>query len=665
MSSLDVYKLVQEYGDTLVGAYIANIYQSGRRIILKLRGKEIQRRFLVFDPGIRVNLSDRLYEWEHTGLVQALRRHLRNKKIVSIDQHAFDRILLVRFHNNYEIVCEIMPRGFFVLVRDGKILAADRYDVMRDRAILPKKEYKFPPNPPKSILEMSFDEFKNVICNAKTIFNGLQKLGLGPKYALEICERSKIDKDRDINDITIRLEEIKQLFDCVTDFVKEVILSRDAYVYFSGKKPCFFAPTKLVIGEGLEIKKFECFDDVVDFYFEEVHHDLSTDEAEKIKQITEYKKKLIKIMKHQQEAIKGLSEKIEKARELVNILYENYQEIEKILSIIRKAKDERGLEWDEIKFLIKEAKKQGAAGVQIIDEIHDDGTIVLRIGQHRISANFRESVNDIARRIYQRIKRMEEKIKGAIIALNETKEKIKELDQKMLQIDTGDKVSIFEPERKWYHGFRWFFTSNGFLTVAGRDAQTNEVLLRKYMGKDDIVLHAEIPGGAVVLIKDARNKAKETDIMEAAIYAASYSKAWSIGLSGVDVFMTFPENISLSPPSGMYLKKGAFIVKKKEIIKNVPLEIAIGIKVYEKNNAFGALITSCPIKTAMIQTDKYILIRPGKKNKNEIAKEIRKKLVEWLLEKKLKKPNRWIAEKIISLEKIVDLIPGASEIVVD
>jgi len=228
-----------------------------------------------------------------------------------------------------------------------------------------------------------------------------------------------------------------------------------------------------------------------------------------------------------------------------------------------------------------------------------------------------------------------------------------------------EKVSLFEPERRWYHGFRWFFTTNGFLVVAGRDAQTNEVLLRKYMEKDDIVLHAEIPGGAVVLIKDAKNRVKKEDIMEAAIYAASYSKAWDVGLGATDVFMTFPEHISFSPPSGMYLRKGAFMVKKKELIRNVSLEVAIGIKVYEKNSALGVAIISCPRENAMMQTDKYILIRPGKKDKNEIAREIRKILIEWLLENRLKKRNRRLAEKIIQIEKIVDLVPGPAEIVVD
>jgi len=665
LSSLDVYKLAQEYKNIIVGTHVANVYQYGRNIIFKLRGKEIRRRFLVFEPGVRVNLSNKIHEWKYTNIVQAFRRHLKNRKIVSVYQHAFDRIMSIRFHGGYEAICEMMPRGFLVLIQNGKILVADRYDTMRDRAILPKKEYQFPPNPPRNVLKMSFDEFRSLIYNAKTIFNGLQKLGFGPKYALEICERLGIDKNLDVADIS--LDEIKHLFDYAINFVNEIMSSIEAYVYFKNGVPCFFAPTKLIIGEGLEFKKFEYFDDALDFYFEETCRSeiMGVGGIDDVKRMTEHKKKLMKIMEHQQEMIKSLNEKIEKMKELVNVIYENYADIEKVLKAIRKAKDELDLDWDEIRSRIKKAKMQGIKDVQIIDEIRNDGTVILKIGQHRVSTNFRESINDIARRIYERIKKMEEKVKGAILALNETKKKIKDVDQKLKAMVMEEKVSLFEPERRWYHGFRWFFTTNGFLVVAGRDAQTNEVLLRKYMEKDDIVLHAEIPGGAVVLIKDAKNRVKKEDIMEAAIYAASYSKAWDVGLGATDVFMTFPEHISFSPPSGMYLRKGAFMVKKKELIRNVSLEVAIGIKVYEKNSALGVAIISCPRENAMMQTDKYILIRPGKKDKNEIAREIRKILIEWLLENRLKKRNRRLAEKIIQIEKIVDLVPGPAEIVVD
>ncbi len=33
--------------------------------------------------------------------------------------------------------------------------------------------------------------------------------------------------------------------------------------------------------------------------------------------------------------------------------------------------------------------------------------------------------------------------------------------------------------KKWFEKFRWFVSSDGFLVVAGKDAITNEVLVKK------------------------------------------------------------------------------------------------------------------------------------------------------------------------------------------
>ncbi|ABL78147.1 ribosome rescue protein RqcH [Thermofilum pendens] len=130
----------------------------------------------------------------------------------------------------------------------------------------------------------------------------------------------------------------------------------------------------------------------------------------------------------------------------------------------------------------------------------------------------------------------------------------------------------------WYAQFRFFFTSNGFLVVAGRSAGQNELLVRRYMEPGDIFLHADIHGAAAVVLKTGGKQPGEADIAEAAQFAACFSSAWKGGLYAVDVFWVPAEQVSKKPPSGEYLAKGSFMVYgKKNYVRGVKLELLVGL----------------------------------------------------------------------------------------
>ena len=52
----------------------------------------------------------------------------------------------------------------------------------------------------------------------------------------------------------------------------------------------------------------------------------------------------------------------------------------------------------------------------------------------------------------------------------------------------------------WFEKFYWFLTSENYLVVAGRDAQQNELLVKRYLGKDDLYLHADLHGAATTIL---------------------------------------------------------------------------------------------------------------------------------------------------------------------
>jgi predicted ribosome quality control (RQC) complex YloA/Tae2 family protein len=57
----------------------------------------------------------------------------------------------------------------------------------------------------------------------------------------------------------------------------------------------------------------------------------------------------------------------------------------------------------------------------------------------------------------------------------------------------------------WFEKFYWFISSENFLVISARDSQQNEMLIKKYTRKDDIVFHTQIQGSAFTVVKNIDN----------------------------------------------------------------------------------------------------------------------------------------------------------------
>ena len=54
----------------------------------------------------------------------------------------------------------------------------------------------------------------------------------------------------------------------------------------------------------------------------------------------------------------------------------------------------------------------------------------------------------------------------------------------------------------WFEKFYWFVTSENHLVLSGRDAQQNELLVKRYLRKDDLYVHADLHGAATTIIRN-------------------------------------------------------------------------------------------------------------------------------------------------------------------
>jgi len=73
--------------------------------------------------------------------------------------------------------------------------------------------------------------------------------------------------------------------------------------------------------------------------------------------------------------------------------------------------------------------------------------------------------------------------------------------------------------------YRKFETSGGLKVVAGKNQEQNEELVKKFIGKNNLIMHTAKPGSPFCIIL-GRKKPKRKDIKETAVFCARYSQAW-------------------------------------------------------------------------------------------------------------------------------------------
>jgi predicted ribosome quality control (RQC) complex YloA/Tae2 family protein len=143
--------------------------------------------------------------------------------------------------------------------------------------------------------------------------------------------------------------------------------------------------------------------------------------------------------------------------------------------------------------------------------------------------------------------------------------------------------AVLRPVRKqmWFEKFSWFISSDGYLVLAGKDAQQNEMLYKKYLKKGDVYVHADIHGAASVII---RNKPKSPDspippstLSQAGSLAVTCSSAWD-SKAGMSAWWVNADQVSKSAPTGEFLPTGSFMVRgKKNFLPPAVLLLGFGV----------------------------------------------------------------------------------------
>jgi predicted ribosome quality control (RQC) complex YloA/Tae2 family protein len=237
----------------------------------------------------------------------------------------------------------------------------------------------------------------------------------------------------------------------------------------------------------------------------------------------------------------------------------------------------------------------------------------------RITLDLKKSIEENAGDYFERAKKTRKKAEGAKKAVIDQKIKLEALKKESVKEEEKTKKAQ-RHNKQWYEKFRWFISSEGFLCIGGRDATTNEIVIKKYAEKNDIIFHTDMAGSPFVVlkIKDKTTPPTQISFQEAADFTAVHSKGWKLGMSTLDVFYVTPEQVTKEANSGEFLTKGAFMIRGKTSYLTPTMNYAVG--------AYDGIVMGGPFDAVKKHCKEYVEISQGNEKTSDVAKIIQKKL---------------------------------------
>src|SRR3989304_470280 len=101
-----------------------------------------------------------------------------------------------------------------------------------------------------------------------------------------------------------------------------------------------------------------------------------------------------------------------------------------------------------------------------------------------IELKLTEPIEKNAARYFEKAKTLRKKIEGVKATIIRAQHELTALKPR----EEKTKITRVQREKEWYEKFRWFHSSEGFLCIGGRDATTNEIIIKKNTKPEDLVL---------------------------------------------------------------------------------------------------------------------------------------------------------------------------------
>uniref|UniRef100_A0A8C7H7J9 Ribosome quality control complex subunit NEMF n=1 Tax=Oncorhynchus kisutch TaxID=8019 RepID=A0A8C7H7J9_ONCKI len=616
-NTVDIRAVIAEINANYLGMRVNNVYDIDTKTYLIRLQKPDTKSILLVESGLRIHSTD--FEWPKnmmpSGFAMKCRKHLKSRRLTQVKQLGVDRIVDIQFGSDeaaYHLIVELYDRGNIILAdheytilnllrfrtaegeEDVKIAVRERYPVENAR-------------PPEPLI--SLERLTEVLSKAT---NGEQvKRILNPHlpYGATLIEHCLMEVGLPG---FIKVDNAPKILDALQ--MAEVYMEKTASFDGKGyiiqkceKKPSLapekpeelltyeeFHPFLFAQHANSHYVEFDTFDKAVDEFYSKMESqkiDVKALQQEKqaLKKLDNVKRDHVQRLEalHQLQEVDGLR------GELVEM---NLPIVERALQVVRSALANQ-VDWAEIGLIVKEAQAAGDPVACAIKELKlqtNHITMLLKnpyivpeeveeehvaeVAEEKkgkknknkekgqkgkpkkdqpmlVDVDLSLSAYANAKKYYDHkrtaAKKEQKTVEAAQKAFKSAEKKTK---QTLKEVQT---VTTIQKARKvyWFEKFLWFISSENYLTIAGRDQQQNEIIVKRYLraGKSYGQLsnvHTSVP-------------IPPRTLTEAGTMAVCYSAAWDAKVI-TSAWWVHNHQVTKSAPTGEYLTTGSFMIRGKK-----------------------------------------------------------------------------------------------------
>jgi predicted ribosome quality control (RQC) complex YloA/Tae2 family protein len=658
MSSFDIVVMVQELNEMLSGAFINKIYQPEHdELIIRLsvpkieitensKGKYHQKRVYIKVGNYLCIEEDDSETKKQSQVVQKgkiskpfamlLRKYLKNGKIVDIRQYEFDRLIeiVIEKQQVYKLIIEMFGNGNIILTVQSeentyKILQPLFPKTWKARELRAGEIYEYPPKR-VNIFNMGFNEFQDSIKNTTSdlVRTLAINVNIGGTYAEEVCKLAEVNKNANVNELDD--SEVERIFNTIQDLINKLNTNRSPtaiYVEDEGglQKWIDIAPIDLKIYDDYNKKYYDTYNHALNDYFTNIRSELGVPEQvdKQVKTHQTELERLTRQLGQQREAVEKFELEVENYKHIADSIYVNFNQCQAQLEQINEWHKE--LDWDEIVEMTREMD-------EIVEVNPYEGYFIIKIPdpqddrkQLSVKLDYRRDLNGNAASYYERSKKSKEKLTSVHEAILKTEKLIERSKAKYerAEEEAPKKLKVQRRKTFWFEKYRWFISSDGNLVIAGKDAGSNEKVVKKHLKDHDRYAHADIVGAPSVVVKlnEGEDSISEITLEEACRFAVIYSKAWNSKLGSAGAYWVKPDQVSKTPPPGEFVPRGAFMIRGKHNFHHkLELKMAVGeVEVEGEVRLMGG-----PVSAVKAKAENYIIFSPGEMKKSTVANKLSK-----------------------------------------
>ena len=585
----------------LIGSRLDKAFDlAPRGIGLVFRGKAAGRAELWIVPGLYAAVVPAGQEHAEglSPLARDLRRLASGATLSEVAEPGGERYLELALGRASEtaptlVAGELFGAGNLVLARDGKILAVEQVRRWAHRDVRPGASYARPPGR-SDAFRASVAEVEAELARSRTDLASTlaARLSLGGPLAEEIVARGGWPAEAPASPRAHELaSEVHRL---LAELLAEVGAQPRGYLVRRGEVVVDASPYRPRRWDGVPevtVSELPTFSEAAVAFFGSLQKPTASPEE---RARAAERAGLERQRERQKAALEELAGAVAALQKDAEGVYARYGEVEAAIAAAR-------------------ASVEGGRTVRV------------DLGGRTVELPRGAGPREAAQQLYEEAKRLGEKLAGARAALEVTERRM--ATETPVSVPAAPRAAADRPRaERWFEKFRWFVSSEGVLVLGGRDAGSNDLLVRRHLKDGDLYVHADLHGAASVVVKKPNPPATigESTIREAAQWAVAFSKAWRAGLASASAFWATPDQVSKTAASGEFVPRGAWMVRgTKHFVEEMPLELAVGQVRYDE----ALYLAVAPPEAVRARGTARFVLRPGDERERgerevELAREL-------------------------------------------